>query len=326
MSRFYITTPIYYVNDHPHIGHIYTTLVADTIARYRRLCGDSVYFLTGTDEHGQNIERAAAKRGIEPIALADEVVSRYHQLWQQLGISHQDFIRTSEERHQVGVEEVIRHIADAGDFYLSLHEGWYCSSCEAFYTEKELVAADGAGNLCPTHRRETEWRSEENLFFRLSKYQDALLELYDRGFVSPESRANEVRQFVASGLRDLSVSRTNVAWAIPFPGHPGHTVYVWLDALTNYISALGYGHDGDLYRRFWEQGGERIHLVGKDILRFHAVYWPAFLMSAKLPLPTKVWAHGWWLRDDHKISKSGGNIVRPDELIESFGTDSLRYF
>jgi methionyl-tRNA synthetase len=330
MSRFYITTPIYYVNDHPHIGHIYTTLVADTIARYRRLCGDSVYFLTGTDEHGQNIERAAAQRGIEPIALADEVVSRYHQLWKQLGITHQDFIRTSEKRHQAGVQEVIRRIADSGDFYLSHHEGRYCSSCEAFYTEKELVTADGAANLCPTHRRETEWRSEENLFFRLSKYQDALLELYDRGLVAPESRANEVRQFVASGLRDLSVSRTNVDWAIPFPGYAGHTVYVWLDALTNYVSALGYGQDADggadLYRRFWEQGDERVHLVGKDILRFHAVYWPAFLMSAGLPLPTKVWAHGWWLRDDQKISKSVGNIVRPDDLIEQFGTDGLRYF
>ncbi len=328
MSRFYITTPIYYVNDHPHIGHIYTTLVADTIARYRRLCGDSVYFLTGTDEHGQNIERAAAKRGIEPIALADEVVSRYHVLWRLLGITHQDFIRTSEERHKAGVQEVIRRIAAAEDFYVSHHEGWYCSSCEAFYTEKELVtAAGGEEKLCPTHRRPTEWRSEENLFFRLSKYQDALLDLYDHGFVSPESRANEVRRFVASGLRDLSVSRTNVDWAIPFPGYPGHTVYVWLDALTNYISALGFGRqDSELYQRFWEQGDERIHLVGKDILRFHAVYWPAFLMSADLPLPTKVWAHGWWLRDEQKISKSVGNVVRPDELIESFGTDSLRFF
>ncbi len=326
MSRYYVTSPIYYVNDHPHIGHIYTTLVADTVARYRRLCGDEVYFLTGTDEHGQNIERAAERRGIQPLELADEVVDRYHRLWRQLDVTHDDFIRTSEERHKPGVREIIGRIAEQGDFYLDHHEGWYCSSCENYYTVKELQP----GNLCPDHGLPVEQRAEENLFFRLSKYQDALLEWYDRpGTVLPESRANEVRQFVASGLRDLSVSRTNVDWAIPFPGHEGHTVYVWLDALTNYVSALGYGREGaerQLYDRFWEQGGTRLHLVGKDILRFHAVYWPAFLMSAGLPLPTTVWAHGWWLRDDAKISKSVGNIVRPDELIEKFGTDSLRYF
>ena len=326
MSRFYVTTPIYYVNDHPHIGHIYTTLVADTVARYRRFCGDRVYFLTGTDEHGQNIERAAAQRGVRPLKLADEVVSRYHRLWRQLDVTHDDFIRTSEERHKAGVREIIGRIARRDDFYLDHHEGWYCSSCEAYYTEKELLA----GNLCPDHGLPVERRAEENLFFRLSKYQDALLEWYDRGAVLPETRANEVRQFVASGLRDLSVSRTNVGWAIPFPGYEGHTVYVWLDALTNYLSALGYGREGEErepYRRFWEEeGGVRLHLVGKDILRFHAVYWPAFLMSAGLPLPTTVWAHGWWLRDAQKISKSVGNVVRPDELIERFGPDSLRYF
>ena len=325
MSHYYLTTPIYYVNDHPHIGHIYTTLVADTIARYRRLCGDRVYFLTGTDEHGQKIERAAEERGIEPLALADEVVSRYHRLWAELDLSHDDFIRTSEERHKVGVREMIRRIAANDDFYLSQHEGWYCSACETYYTEKELLE----GNLCPDHRQPTEWRSEENLFFRLSKYQDRLLEWYDSGAVEPASRANEVRQFVAQGLRDLSVSRTNVEWAISFPGHGGHTVYVWLDALTNYVSALGFGREGadcELYRTFWEESPVRLHLVGKDILRFHAVYWPAFLMSAGLPLPTTVWAHGWWLRDEQKISKSVGNIVRPDELMSKFGTDSLRYF
>ena len=323
MSRFYLTTPIYYVNDHPHIGHIYTTLVADTVARYRRLCGDEVYFLTGTDEHGQNIERAAEKRGITPQALADEVVARYHELWQVLPMTHDDFIRTTEPRHHAGVREIIRRIAENGDFYLDHHEGWYCSSCETYYTEKELEGED-----CPIHGRPAERRSEENLFFRLSKYQDQLLELYDQGFVSPESRLNEVRNFVASGLRDLSISRTNLAWGIPFPEHEGHTVYVWLDALTNYISALGFGQEesGDLYQRFWEGGETRLHLVGKDILRFHAVYWPAFLLAAGLPLPTKVWAHGWWLRDDQKISKSVGNIVRPDDLVEKFGPDSLRFF
>ena len=327
MSHYYVTTPIYYVNDHPHIGHIYTTLVADTIARYRRLAGDRVYFLTGTDEHGQKIERAAGERGVEPIQLADEVVSRYHQLWRQLGVSHDDFIRTTEPRHGRGVEAVIRRIADAGDLYVSRHEGLYCTSCELYYTDKELLE----GSRCPDHGTETEWRSEENVFFRLSKYQDRLLEWYDTGAVEPASRANEVRQFVAQGLRDMSVSRTNVQWALPFPGYDGHTVYVWLDALTNYISALGFGAaEGageDLYRSYWQaDGGVRLHLVGKDILRFHAVYWPAFLMSARLPLPTRVWAHGWWLRDEHKISKSVGNIVRPDELLANFGADSLRFF
>lgn len=327
MSRFYITTPIYYVNDMPHIGHVYTTIVADVIARYRRLCGEETYFLTGTDEHGQKIERAAQERGITPLALADQVVTRYHEHWKEFGISHDDFIRTTQERHRCGVEEIIRRIAASGDLYLSRHEGWYCSGCETFYTEKELLP----GRICPIHERPTEWQSEENIFFRLSKYQDRLLEWYDQSPapVRPESRANEVRAFVAAGLRDLSVSRTQLGWGIPFPEHAGHVVYVWLDALTNYVSALGFGHEGEArarYERFWEQGGVRMHLMGKDILRFHAVYWPAFLMSAGLPLPTLIFAHGWWLRDERKMSKSVGNVVRPDELVASFGSDSLRYF
>lgn len=326
MSRFYITTPIYYVNDHPHIGHIYSTIVTDTVARYRRLCGDDVYFLTGTDEHGQNIQRAAETRGITPQALADEVVAGYHELWQRLPMTHDDFIRTTEPRHHAGVREIIHRIAAKDDFYISHHEGWYCSSCETFYTEKELLE----GEVCPIHKRPVERRAEENIFFRLSKYQDALLRLYDENpqFVCPSTRLNEVRQFVDSGLRDLSVSRTNLEWGIPFPEHAGHTVYVWLDALTNYISALGFGREGEeqLYEEFWAGGDTRLHVVGKDILRFHAVYWPAFLMSAGLPLPTTVWAHGWWLRDEHKISKSVGNVVRPDDLVDNFGADSLRYF
>ncbi len=327
MSQYYLTTPIYYVNDHPHIGHIYTTVVADTLARYRRLCGDDVYFLTGTDEHGQKIERAAAERGVQPIELADEVVARYHRLWQQMGMSHDDFIRTTQPRHIRGVEEIVARMAKSDDFYVAQHEGWYCAGCETYYTEKELLA----DSKCPIHQTPAEQRSEENVFFRLSKYQQPLLDWYDTGSVGPESRANEVRRFVSEGLRDLSVSRTNVDWAIPFPGYPGHTIYVWLDALTNYVTALGFGaeepaEDKDLYRRYWQDGGTRLQLVGKDILRHHAVYWPAFLMSAGLPLPTNVWAHGWWLRDDQKISKSVGNIVRPDELLESFGVDSLRYF
>ncbi len=326
MRPFYLTTPIYYVNDLPHIGHIYTTVVADVVARYRRLRGDAVYFLTGSDEHGQKIERAAEKEGVAPIALADRVVERYHQLWREMGISHDDFIRTTEPRHADGVRALIARLEANGDLYTARHEGWYCTGCETFYTDKELLQP---GNRCPIHETAAEWRSEENVFFRLSRFQQRLLDWYDGDpqSVRPATRRNEVRAFVESGLRDLSVSRTSLAWGIPFPGQPGHTVYVWLDALTNYITALGYGqNDTALFERYWEHGGTRLHLVGKDILRFHAVYWPAFLMSAGLPLPTTVFAHGWWLRDDKKMSKSVGNVVRPDHLVSRFGADSLRYF
>src|SRR5215210_2334137 len=325
MSSFYVTTPIYYVNDVPHLGHIFTTTAADTLARYRRLKGDAVYFLTGTDEHGQNIERAAKKEGVAPIELADRVVSRYFELRDRLGFSNDDFIRTTQERHHKGVQEIIRRLEDAGDLYAARHEGWYCSPCETFYTEKEL----GPDKTCPVHGTPVEWKSEENVFFRLSKYQQRLLDWYDSDQepVRPASRRNEVRSFVESGLRDLSVSRANLEWGIPFPGYPGQTVYVWLDALTNYISALGFGTgDGPLYKKFWQEGDVRLNLIGKDILRHHAVYWPAFLMSAGLPLPTTVFAHGWWNRDGKKMSKSTGNIVRPDDLIDRFGADPVRYF
>src|SRR5947199_18043 len=325
MSSFYLTTPIYYVNGLPHIGHIFTTTVGDTLVRYRRMVGDETYFLTGTDEHGQNIERAARKEGIEPIELADRVVAEYRRLRGRLGFSYDDFIRTTEERHRLGVEEIVRRIQAAGDFYTAVHEGWYCSPCETFYTEKEL----GPEKSCPVHGTPVEWKSEENLFFRLSKYQQPLLDLYAErpDFVRPESRLNEVRAFVEGGLRDLSVSRANLEWGIPFPGYPGQTVYVWLDALVNYISALGFGSDDTrLYDKLWAHGDVRLQLVGKDILRQHTVYWPAFLMSAGLPLPHTVWVHGWWQRDGRKISKSAGNVVRPDELIERFGSDGVRYF
>ncbi len=325
MGTFYISTPIYYVNDLPHIGHIYTTVVADVVARYRRFIGDDVFFLTGTDEHGQSIMKAAERLGIEPQEQADRVVSRYHEHWKTLGISHDDFVRTTEARHRVAVEEMVRRIEASGDFYTDLHEGWYCSSCESFYTERELLP----GHRCPTHESETEWQSEENVFFRLSKYQDRLLELYagETPFVIPPSRANEVRSFVEGGLKDISVSRAGLGWGIPFPGRENEVVYVWLDALTNYLSALGLGSDdASKLDRYWHEGGTRINLIGKDILRFHAIWWPAFLMSAGLPVPSTVAIHGWWLRDDKKISKSVGNIVRPDELIETFGPDALRYF
>ena len=340
---YYITTPIYYVNDVPHIGHIFTTTVCDTLARYHRLLGEDVRFLTGTDEHGQNIERAAKREGIAPLELADRVVSHYQELREKLDFSYDDFVRTTEERHARGVREIIRRLDAAGDLYAAVHEGWYCSPCETFYTEKELAGgAAGAGaaggpvgepdRRCPVHGTAVEWKSEENVFFRLSRYQQPLLDWYDSQPppVCPQSRLNEMRSFVAGGLRDLSVSRANLEWGIPFPGRPGQTVYVWLDALTNYISALGLGSDRPediaLYRRYWAEGDVRLHMMGKDILRFHAAYWPAFLMSAQLPLPTAVWAHGWWQRDGRKVSKSAGNVVRPDELVERFGGDSLRYF
>ncbi len=326
MGTFYVSTPIYYVNDLPHIGHVYTTVLADTVARYRRLRGDRVFFVTGTDEHGQNIERTATAKGISPQEQADAVVSRYHRLWEELGISHDDFIRTTEPRHHAAVAAVIRRIEAGGDLYVDRHEGWYCASCESFYTEKELVGE----KACPVHEKPAEWQSEENLFFRLSRYQQPLLELYERqpDFVRPETRANEVKSFVASGLRDISVSRAGGGWGIPFPDRPGQTVYVWLDALTNYLSALGFGgEEAAAYESFWNGGaGPRLHLMGKDILRFHAIWWPAFLMSAGLPLPTGIAAHGWWLRDEKKVSKSVGNIVRPDALMRDFGPDALRYF
>jgi len=346
---YFITTPIYYVNDLPHIGHMFTTTVCDALARYHRLLGEDVRFLTGTDEHGQNIERAAKREGITPLELADRVVGRYRELREKLDFSYDDFVRTTEERHTRGVREIIRRLDAAGDLYAAVHEGWYCSPCETFYTEKELAVAPGGGpgaagetnpagtpggpdRRCPVHGTAVEWKSEENVFFRLSRYQQPLLDWYDSHPqpVHPASRLNEVRSFVAGGLRDLSVSRANLEWGIPFPGRPGQTVYVWLDALINYVSALGLGSDRpedvELYRRFWAEGDVRLHMMGKDILRFHAVYWPAFLMSAGLPLPTAVWAHGWWQRDGRKVSKSAGNVVRPDELVERFGGDSLRYF
>lgn len=322
MATRYFTTPIYYVNDRPHIGHLYTTVVTDALARYYRLLGDDVRFLTGTDEHGQNIEKVARREGISPREVADRHAPTFRNLWKEFGVANDDFIRTTEERHRVGVEELIRRLDAAGDLYLASHEGWYCASCEAYYPEKDLV--DGA---CPTHGSKPEWQKEENVFFRLSKYAPRLLELYGRTdggtpFVFPETRLNEVRSFVEQGLKDLSVSRTAITWGIPFPGRPGHVVYVWLDALVNYVTALGFGSSGDgLFARYWPG----THVVGKDIVRFHAVYWPAFLMSAGLPVPKQVVAHGWWLRDDRKMSKSVGNVVRPDELVKAFGVDALRW-
>jgi methionyl-tRNA synthetase len=320
-QTFYITTPIYYVNDLPHIGHIYTTVVADTIARYKRMRGFDVRFLTGTDEHGQKIDRAARQQGIAPKELADRVVSRFHELWPSLGITNDDFIRTTDARHHQGVRALIARLQASGDIYKSSYEGLYCSGCEAFFPETQLV--DGR---CPDMGHPVEAMKEESYFFRLSAYQKPLLDYYAAHpeLIRPASRYNEVMRFVEGGLKDLSISRASLKWGIPFPGDEGHVVYVWLDALTNYISALGFGSDdATLYERYWPAD---LHLVGKDILRFHCVYWPAFLLSAGLPLPKQIFGHGWWLKDEKKMSKSLGNIVRPDHLLARFGADPLRYF
>ena len=288
MGRFYITTPIYYVNDYPHIGHAYCTICADFFARYHRLKGDATYFLTGTDEHGQKVQKSAAAEGIEPQALADRVVTRYHELWKQLEITHDDFIRTTDGRHKQGVLAVLARLQEAGDVYKASYRGPYCVSCEAFFPENQLV--DGK---CPDFGHPMTELEEESYFFRLSKYQEPLLKLYAErpDFVLPGSRMNEVRSFVEGGLKDLSISRTSITWGIPFPGDERHVLYVWLDALSNYISALGFGsEDPAKYKTFWPAD---VHLIGKDIIKFHMVYWPAMLMSAGLPLPRKVFAHGF---------------------------------
>jgi len=323
--KFYITTAIHYVNDDPHIGHMYENVVADVIARHRRRMGDDVWFLTGTDEHGQKIERAAAKEGVLPIELADRVVAHHHALWKKLDISHNDFIRTTEGRHRVGVLELIQRIQEHNpdDIYLGEHAGWYCQNEETFVPENQVRnGKDESGHP-------VEWTTEKNYFFKLSRYTQPLLEHYraNPGFVYPHTRMNEIMRFVEQGLTDLSISRTSITWGIPFPGAPDHVIYVWMDALTNYASAVGFG-SGDhasekKFKRYWPAD---MHLVGKDIVRFHAVYWPAFLMAAGVELPKRIVGHGWWLRDNEKISKSLGNVVRPHNIIDDFGPDAFRYF
>jgi methionyl-tRNA synthetase len=296
-KSYYITTPIYYVNDMPHIGHIYTTVMADIFARYQRLLGADVRFLTGTDEHGQKIEKAAGSQGIEPIELADRVVARYHGLWKTLDISHDDFIRTTEPRHKKAVAEIIRRISAAGDIFKGEYTGWYDARDEAFVPDSQVKDGHDIESGHPVERL-----SEPSYFFRLSAYQEPLLRWYrdNPDCIQPRARYNEVVRFVEGGLRDLSVSRTSLRWGVPYPDDDAHVVYVWLDALTNYISALGFGSENEsLFNQHWPA---TVHLVGKDILRFHCVYWPASLMSAGLPLPKRVFGHGWWLRDEAKMS------------------------
>jgi methionyl-tRNA synthetase len=318
--RFYITTPIYYVTDVPHLGHAYTTIIADVLARYHRLRGDETAFLTGTDEHGINIARKAEAAGIAPRDYADKFADAYRATWKALEISNDDFIRTTDADHEALVQEIWKRMEKAGDIYLGEYEGWYCVSCEQFYTEKELLP----DNLCPVHKRPVEKIKEQSYYFRLSKYGKPLLEHIEKNpkFILPTARRNEVVSFVNQGLQDLSVSRTTFSWGVPVPGVDKHIIYVWLDALSNYWTAT---HRPKL-RGFWEPGGQIVHLLGKDILRFHAIFWPAFLMSAGLPLPTTVFAHGWWTVDGEKMSKTAGNVVDPLKLASDLGVDAFRYF
>jgi methionyl-tRNA synthetase len=323
MSRkFYITTPIYYVNARPHIGHAYTTIACDTIARRQRLLGAETFFLTGTDEHGQKIERAAQAAGKTPQQYADEISAEFRQLWKRMGISNDDFIRTTEDRHKKRVQELFRKIRDNGFIHKGTYTGQYCVSDELY--------VDGAqpGDPCPTCGRITETVHEENYFFKLSAFQDKLLALYaNPEFIRPEARRNEVISFVRSGLRDLSISRSTFTWGIPVPDDPKHVIYVWLDALANYITAIGYGssHAGaqEAFKRFWPAD---VQMIGKEIVRFHCVYWPAFLMAAGLPMPKAIVAHGWLLFEESKMSKSRGNIVRTETILDVLGADALRYF
>lgn len=317
---FYVTTPIYYVNDVPHIGHAYTTLAADVLARYKTMKGFDVFFLTGTDEHGQKVEKAANTAGETPLELADRVVKRFQALWEKLNISYSDFIRTTQERHKKGVSDLFEKVMAKGDIYLGEYEDWYCTPCETFWTETQLIDFK-----CPDCNRPTEKLKEESYFFRMSKYQDALLAHIEAhpDFIQPKSRRNEILAFVKEGLRDLSVSRTTFKWGIPVPGNSDHVIYVWFDALANYITALGYPDGDGKLKDFWPAD---VQLIGKDILRFHAVYWPTFLLSAGLPLPEKVFAHGWWTVEGQKMSKSLQNVVEPNMLIDKYGVDAVRYF
>ena len=320
MKNYYVTTPIYYINDLPHIGHAYTTIAADVMARYKRLCGYDVYFLTGTDEHGQKVEKAAEQQGIHPKELADRMVTRFTDLWKTLDITNSSHIRTTEERHKKVVNHIFEKAFEKGDIYLGAYEDWYCVPCESYFTELQL--SEGA---CPDCGRPTEKLKEESYFFRLSNYTDRLLAFLEahKDFVLPEARYNEVLSFVKGGLRDLSVSRTSFRWGIPAPMNPDHVIYVWFDALTNYISGIGYLDDPEMFGQFWPADA---HLMGKDILRFHAVYWPSFLMSLGIELPKRVFAHGWWTIEGKKMSKSLGNVVDPNEVVKEFGVDQFRFF
>lgn len=319
-NSFYITTPIYYPSDNLHIGHAYCTTIADTVARYHRAKGEDVFFLTGSDEHGLKIQRKAAEKGITPIQYVDAIVANFKKLWKMLNISNNDFIRTSEERHHKVVQAVLQKIYDQGDIYKKNYEGLYCVPCESYWLERQLV--DGK---CPDCGRPVEKMAEESYFFKLSKYQDRILEYIEThpDFIQPVSRRNEMINFIKQGLEDLCITRTTFDWGIPVPFDPKHVVYVWFDALLNYFTAIGYGTDEEKFKKFWPAN---IHLVGKEIVRFHSIIWPIMLMAMGEELPKQVYGHGWLVVDGDKMSKSKGNVIDPIALIEEFGPDTIRYF
>ena len=324
-KNFYITTPIYYPSAKPHMGHAYSSIIADFFARFKRIDGYKVHFLTGTDEHGLKIQRSAKKKGIDTLEFCNEISQTFRDLSKTLNLTNTDFIRTTEERHKKSVQHLWKELEKNDDIYLSKYSGWYSVSDEAFYNEDEIEEIDGK-KIAISSKSTVEWIEEESYFFRLSKWQKPLLDYYEANpdFILPESRRNEVISFVKSGLKDLSVSRKTFSWGIKVPDNNEHIIYVWLDALTNYISALNYpDKDDKLYKDFWPAN---IHLIGKDILRFHAVYWPAFLLAAKIDLPKRVYGHGWILSDNEKMSKSKGNILDPLEIINQYGLDPLRYY
>jgi len=322
---YYLTTPIYYVNDRPHIGHAYTTLACDVLARFHRLDGRDVHFLTGTDEHGQKVEKSAQAAGKDPQTFTDEVSQNFRKLAEDMNYSNDDFIRTTEERHKRAAQAIWTAIKDNGHIYLDSYSGWYSVRDEAFYAESELTENDAGQKVAPSGA-EVEWVEEPSYFFDLSKWQQPLLDFYEANpdFIGPDSRRNEVVSFVAGGLKDLSISRTSFKWGIPVPDDPDHIMYVWLDALTNYLTAVGYpDEENSDFSKFWPAD---LHMVGKDIVRFHAVYWPAFLMAGGLPTPKRVYAHGWLLNRGEKMSKSLGNVVLPEDLVNQYGLDPVRYY
>ena len=324
-KNFYITTPIYYPSAKPHMGHAYSSIIADFFARFKKIDGFNVHFLTGTDEHGLKIQRAAENKGVDTLNFCDEISQTFRDLSKTLNLTNTDFIRTTEDRHKKSVQHLWNELEKNDDIYLSKYSGWYSVSDEAFYNEDEIEETDGK-KFAISSKSTVEWVDEESYFFRLSKWEKPLLEFYNKNpnFISPESRKNEVISFVKSGLKDLSVSRKSFSWGIKVPNNDEHVIYVWLDALTNYISALNYPNKKDnLYKNFWPAS---VHLIGKDILRFHAVYWPAFLLAAKIDLPKRIYGHGWILSGDEKMSKSKGNILDPLQIIDEYGLDPLRYY
>ena len=319
---FYITTPIYYANDEPHIGHSYTTILADVLSRYHRSIGEEVFFLTGLDEHGQKVQQAAEERGIDPQQHCDEMAQKWKLLWKKLHIRYDDFIRTTEPRHEKVVKDILTKVKDGGDIYMDEYGGHYCVGCERFYTEKELE--DGK---CPQHEKELEFITEKNYFFKMSKYQQKLIDYINENpeFIQPQHRKNEILGFLRQPLEDLCISRpkSRLSWGVDLPFDHEYVTYVWFDALLNYVTSLGYGSDPEFFEKWWSQA---IHLIGKDILMTHAVYWPTMLMSAGISLPKTIFAHGWWLMEESKMSKSMGNVVDPMELIDDYGVDPVRYY